>query len=203
MRLSVRGFLYGALSAAAVLATALVVVGALAEEAPAPSPHNAPVGDLAQSAAQGDSRAQYELGVAYANGDGVPADYAEAAHWFSEAAHKGNSEARRQLAFMVQMGLAVPADDPSAAVADGVPVRVQVASVASEADGAREWRRLRRLHPEALGSLTMAVEAFDTPTGDRLFRVEGGPLDEAAARTVCDKLRAAGAGCRIVRPATP
>jgi len=203
MRLSVRGFLYGALSAAAVLATALVVVGALAEEASAPSPYNAPVGDLAQSAAQGDSRAQYELGVAYANGDGVPADYAEAAHWFSEAAHKGNSEARRQLAFMVQMGLAVPADDPSAAVADGVPVRVQVASVASEADGAREWRRLRRLHPEALGSLTMAVEAFDTPTGDRLFRVEGGPLDEAAARTVCDKLRAAGAGCRIVRPATP
>ncbi|HTY65742.1 MAG TPA: SPOR domain-containing protein [Alphaproteobacteria bacterium] len=203
MRLSVRGFLYGALSAAAVLATALVVVGALAEEASAPSPYNAPVGDLAQSAAQGDSRAQYELGVAYANGDGVPADYAEAAHWFSEAAHKGNSEARRQLAFMVQMGLAVPADDQSAAVADGVPVRVQVASVASEADGAREWRRLRRLHPEALGSLTMAVEAFDTPTGDRLFRVEGGPLDEAAARTVCDKLRAAGAGCRIVRPATP
>ena len=188
MRLSVRGFLYGATFAALALASAL------AED----------VGDLARSAARGDARAQYELGVAYANGDGVAADYAEAAHWFSEAAHSGHPEARRQLAFMVQMGLAVPtAADQSAAVADGVPVRVQVASVASEADGAREWRRLRRLHPEALGSLTMAVEAFDSPTGDRLFRVEGGPLDEEAARTVCDKLRAAGAGCRIVRPATP
>ena len=194
MRLSVRGILYGALGAVAVLAAA-----AMAEDASTPSANNMSVGDLAQSATQGNARAQYELGVAYANGDGVATDYAEAAHWFSEAAHNGNPEARRQLAFMVQIGLAAP----EGAVADGVPVRVQVASVASEADGAREWRRLRRLHPEALGSLTMAVEAFDSPTGDRLFRVEGGPLDEAAARTLCDKLRAEGAGCRIVRPATP
>jgi hypothetical protein len=191
-----RGFLYGAIGVAAVLA-----VAAMAEDLPVPSANNPSVGDLAQSAAQGNARAQYELGVAYANGDGVASNYAEAAHWFSEAAHNGNPEARRQLAFMVQMGLAAPATD--AAAADGVPVRVQVASVASEADGAREWRRLRRLHPEALGSLTMAVEAFDSPTGDRLFRVEGGPLDEEAARTICDKLRAAGAGCRIVRPAQP
>lgn len=190
MRLKVRGLLYGAMSAAAVLAAAAMAPVVMSEGA----------GDLAQSAAQGNAQAQYELGVAYANGDGVAADYAEAAHWFTAAAHAGNPEARRQLAFMVQMGLAEP---PPGAVADSMPVRVQVASVASEADGAREWRRLRRLHPEALGSLTMAVEAFDSPTGDRLFRVEGGPLDETAARTLCDKLRAEGAGCRIVRPATP
>jgi len=193
MRLSVRGFLYGAVCAAAVLAA-----GAMAEDVGAPSLSGLALGDLAQSAVRGNAQAQYELGVAYANGDGVATDYAEAAHWFGEAAHSGNPEARRQLAFMVQMGLAAPG-----AAADGIAVRVQVASVASEADGAREWRRLRRLHPEALGSLTMAVEAFDSPTGDRLFRVEGGPLDEDAARALCDKLRAEGAGCRIVRPATP
>jgi TPR repeat protein len=199
MRLSVRGFLYGVMCAATVLAA-----GAMAEDLGAPSLSSLALGDLAQSAVRGNAQAQYELGVAYANGDGVAADYAEAAHWFSEAAHNGNPEARRQLAFMVQVGLAAPAADAApGAVADGVAVRVQVASVASEADGAREWRRLRRLHPQALGSLTMAVEAFDSPNGDRLFRVEGGPLDEDAARALCDKLRAEGAGCRIVRPATP
>ena len=198
-RFLVRGFLYVAVCAAAVLAAA-----AVAEDLGAPSPKDLALGDLAQSAAQGNARAQYELGVAYANGDGVASDYAEAAHWFGEAARNGNAAARRQLTFMVQMGMAAPSAEAGLdAGIDPTAVRVQVASVANEADGAREWRRLQRLHPETLGTLTMAVEAFDSPTGDRLFRVEGGPLDEQAARTVCDKLRAEGAGCRIVRPAAP
>ena len=180
----------------AVLCAAALAVGALAEQTGTPA-----LGDLAQSASQGNPKAQYELGVTYANGDGVAVDYAEAAHWFIEAAHNGNADARRQLVFMVQMGLTAPPTDPaSAAALDDATFRVQVASVANEADGAREWRRLQRLHPEALGSLSLAVEAFNSPSGDHLFRVEGGPLDEDAARTICGKLRAEGAGCRIVRP---
>lgn len=193
MRLSgrYRAVLYGAALCVAVLA-----VGALAEETRAPARD-----DLTQSASRGNPSAQYELGVAYANGDGMAVDYAEAAHWFIEAAHNGNADARRQLVFMVQMGLTAPPTDPvSAAGLEDTTFRVQVASVASEADGAREWRRLQRLHPEALGRLNMAVEAFNAPSGDHLFRVEGGPLDEDAARTICGKLRAEGAGCRIVRP---
>lgn len=152
---------------------------------------------LTQSAKQGNPAAQYQLGVAYANGDGVATDYSQAAHWFAEAAHNGNADARRQLAFMAQLGLIAP----SAAAADPDSLyRVQVASVTNEADGAREWRRLQRLHPDALGNLTMAVEEFDPPTGDRLFQVEGGPLDEDDARAVCGKLQAEGAGCRVVHP---
>ncbi len=168
-----------------------LAAASVAEEIGAPGP--------ASSALADDPAAQYERGVAYAKGDGVATDYVQAAHWFAEAARHGAPEARRQLAFMAQMGLA-PAGAPVDAEAD-VAYRVQVASVASEADGPREWRRLQRLHPEALANLSMAVEQFDGPTGDRLFRVEGGPLDEDAARAVCGKLRAAGAGCRIVRPA--
>lgn len=152
---------------------------------------------LTQSAEQGDPAAQYQLGVAYANGDGVATDYSQAAHWFAEAAHNGNADARQQLAFMTQVGLV----SPSSAAADPDSLyRVQVASVANEADGAREWRRLQRLHPDALGNLTMAVEEFDPPTGDKLFQVEGGPLDEDDARAVCGKLKAEGVGCRVVHP---
>lgn len=156
----------------------------------------AALAELTQSADQGDSIAQYELGVAYANGDGTAADYGQAAHWFAEAARRGNGAARQQLAFMAQLGLA-----PSVVAAgpDGL-YRVQVASVASEADGPREWHRLQRLHPDALGSLTMAVEEFNAPTGDRLFQIEGGPLDEDGARAVCGKLHAEGVGCRVVHP---
>lgn len=156
--------------------------------------------DLTQAAERGNPTAQYELGVAYANGDGVATDYNQAAHWFAEAGRSGNADARRQLAFMTQLGLIAPSQ--SAAVADPDSLyRVQVASVANEADGAREWHRLQRLHPQALGSLTMAVEEFNAPTGDRLFQVEGGPLDEDGARAVCGKLHSEGVGCRIVHPA--
>jgi TPR repeat protein len=154
--------------------------------------------DLTQAAERGNPTAQYELGVAYANGDGVAADYNQAARWFAEAGRGGNADARRQLAFMTQLGLIAPS---SAAADPDSLYRVQVASVANEADGAREWRRLQRLHPEALGNLTMAVEEFSAPTGDRLFQVEGGPLDEDGARAICGKLHAEGVGCRIVRPA--
>lgn len=183
----------GAMLWGVLLAAAALTAHVLAEDGGTGSLH-----DLAQSATQGSAAAQYELGVAYANGDGVAADYAQAARWFAQAARNGNAEARRQLAFMAQLGLAAPA--PLVA-APGGTFRVQVASVASEADGAREWHRLQRLHPDALGHLSMAVEQFDAPTGDRLFQVEGGPLDEDDALAICGRLRAAGATCRVVHPA--
>lgn len=184
-----------ALRGAAILcAVALLApVSAVAEEGGVE-----PLPALSQAAEQGSATAQYELGVAYANGDGVAADYGQAAHWFAEAAHNGNADARRQLAFMTQIGLA---DAAGAAAGGDATFRVQVASVASEADGAREWRRLQRLHPEVLGNLTMAVEGFSTAGGDQLFQVEGGPLDADGARAICGKLRAEGAGCRVVHPA--
>ncbi len=147
---------------------------------------------LTAAAERGDAAAEYELGVLYANGDGVPTDYALAARWFGEAARHGAAGAERQLKFMADMGLAAPAADAA--------FHVQVASVSNEEDGPREWRRLQRLHPEILGTLSGSVVAFDAADGARLFRVEGGPLDEDGARAACAKLREAGAGCRVVKP---
>jgi len=41
------------------------------------------------AAEQGDAEAQYNLGVRYANGEGVPEDYKEAVKWFRKAAEQG------------------------------------------------------------------------------------------------------------------
>jgi len=39
---------------------------------------------------QGDADAQFNLGVMYDSGDGIPQDYAEAAKWHRLAAEQGN-----------------------------------------------------------------------------------------------------------------
>ena len=171
------------------------------DEASAPADGNRGPTDLLRAAEQGDIAAQYELGVRYVNGDGVATDYSAAARWFGEAARNGNDEARQQLAFMASVGVG-PLRPQAVASADG-SFRVQVASVARETDGPREWRRLQRLHPDALATLRVTLIAVDAPDGAKLFRVEGGPLDEDGAQSVCTKLRAAGAGCRVVKPEPP
>jgi len=47
------------------------------------------VSKLRKAAEQGDAEAQYNLGVRYANGEGVPEDYKEAVKWFRKAAEQG------------------------------------------------------------------------------------------------------------------
>lgn len=155
----------------------------------------AAVRELQPLAEQGNLPAQYALGAIYANGDGLGVDYRQAAHWFEQAAKRGHVEARRQLVFMRQIGLA-----EGATTGGSGTFRIQVATVTNEPDGVREWRRLQRRHPEALGSLEMSVVAFDTAEGGKLFRLQGGPLDEEAARSVCGRLREEGTTCLVLRP---
>jgi TPR repeat protein len=45
-------------------------------------------------AEQGDAAAQYNLGVMYANGEGVPQDYVEAHMWLNLAVAQGNDDAK-------------------------------------------------------------------------------------------------------------
>ena len=47
-----------------------------------------------RAAEQGDAQAQYELGVMYANGQGVPQDYISAHMWLNLAAASGHEDAR-------------------------------------------------------------------------------------------------------------
>ncbi len=53
---------------------------------------------LIQQASQGNAAAQYNLGVMYANGRGVPQDYVQAMKWYRLAADQGDAKAQFNLA---------------------------------------------------------------------------------------------------------
>ena len=61
-------------------------------------------------AARGDARAQYQLGISYFQGHGVPQDYAEAVRWFRQAADQGYARAEYALGFSYAQGNGVPRD---------------------------------------------------------------------------------------------
>ena len=60
------------------------------------------------AAEQGDSGAQYNLGVMYRDGRGVPQDYAEAGEWFLKAAEQGIAAAQFNIGVMYAGGEGVP-----------------------------------------------------------------------------------------------
>ena len=59
---------------------------------------------LRQAAMSGDPIAQYEVGLRYASGRGVPQDLAAAFHWHSRAAARGLAAAQFRLAAMYERG---------------------------------------------------------------------------------------------------
>jgi TPR repeat protein/curved DNA-binding protein CbpA len=59
---------------------------------------------------QGNASAQNQLGQLYANGRGVPQDYATAQRWYEKAAAQGNAWAQNQLGQLSADGLGVPQD---------------------------------------------------------------------------------------------
>ena len=60
-----------------------------------------------EKAEQGDVKAQFRLGVMYADGKGVPKNYVEAAKWFRKAADQGDVEAQHELGYMYNEGKGV------------------------------------------------------------------------------------------------
>ncbi|MCB1734217.1 MAG: sel1 repeat family protein [Gammaproteobacteria bacterium] len=72
------------------------------------------VAKVRAAAEAGDARAAYELGMAYANGEGVQLDYVEASRWIRQAAEAGLALAQRTLAWLYSNGLGVEADDGKA-----------------------------------------------------------------------------------------
>jgi TPR repeat protein len=59
---------------------------------------------------QGSAAAQYNLGIMYDRGQGVPQDYAEAVEWYRKAADQGHARAQYNLGFMYNDGQGVPQD---------------------------------------------------------------------------------------------
>ena len=64
-----------------------------------------------QAAERGEAWAQYNLGLMYDNGDGVPEDDTEAVKWYRKAAEQGLANAQYNLGVMYANGNGVPEDN--------------------------------------------------------------------------------------------
>ena len=69
-------------------------------------PH-APPKDLSE---QGNAEAQFNLGLIYYLGDGIPRDYKEAVKWYTKAAEQGNADAQYNLGVMYYIGEGITQD---------------------------------------------------------------------------------------------
>lgn len=68
-----------------------------------------------QAAEMGYPNAQFNLGMCYANGEGVEQDYAQALKWYGKAAEQGFPRAIRQIGAMYYLGAGVAQDYTEAA----------------------------------------------------------------------------------------
>ena len=103
-----------------MLAVVLVSAVAGAQTPPVrPRAHTVPtdtpeIAALRAEANAGDAFSQYNLGVMYRDGDGVPRDYAQAAAWTRKAADQGLAVAQYNLGMIYATGQGVPKDDAQA-----------------------------------------------------------------------------------------
>jgi TPR repeat protein len=70
---------------------------------------------LRKKAEQGDADAQFNLGWMYADGKGVPEDYAKAVKWYRKGAEQGDARAQYNLGLIYNSGEGVPQDYAEAA----------------------------------------------------------------------------------------
>lgn len=68
------------------------------------------------AAEQGDASAQFNLGVMYDNGEGVPQDHQQAVAWYRKAAEQGYASAQFNLGNMYLNGRGVPQDHQQAVI---------------------------------------------------------------------------------------
>ena len=66
------------------------------------------------AAERGNARAQYNLGLMYYKGNGVPQDHKTALKWYTLAAEQGYAPAQHNLGLMYDNGQGVPEDDKTA-----------------------------------------------------------------------------------------
>ena len=70
---------------------------------------------LLARAQEGDAAAEFQVGMDYYQGRGVPPDLAQAALWYRKAAEQGSDDAQLQLGFLYESGRGVPQDYTQAA----------------------------------------------------------------------------------------
>ena len=65
-------------------------------------------------AEEGNAAAQFNLGLMYQNGYGVPQDYKESVYWYRLAAEQGDADSQYNLGVMYERGYGVSQDDKEA-----------------------------------------------------------------------------------------
>ncbi len=79
--------------------------------------------------------------------------------------------------------------------------RLQVAAVRSPDAAQQEWARLKRVNADVLGKLDMRTARADLGERGTYYRIEAGPIaDAAAAQRACDALKQRKVGCILVKP---
>ena len=112
---------------------------------------------LRRAADQGLPQAQYNLGLIFENGTGVPRSQADATAWFRRAAEQGHVQAQLNLATQYFLGRGAPRDFAQAAVwyeraaqGDDVAAQYIIASLYEHGDGvAQDLRRARHWYEQA------------------------------------------------------
>ena len=99
-------------------------------------------------------------------------------------------------ALIAEAGPAAPAAPKTSSGGGGY--HLQLSAVRSADAVPAEWVRLKRHYPELAG-LTSSTHKIDTADKGTFYRVEAGPLDEAAAKSTCNRLRGQGLGCIVVK----
>lgn len=104
---------------------------------------------------------------------------------------------------------AVPAPPPEVAPAprpQATPTvlsggyQVQMASLRDEKSVEREWARLKKAHPDLLGTLDLAIERADLGAKGVYYRLRAGRLaDRLAAETLCRALKTRKVACIPVK----
>ena len=89
------------ITAAVIVAGGLAVMVLLAQD---------DLNTVRQAAEQGDATAQFNLGIMYASGEGVPKDDAEAVRWYRKAAEQGHAFAQYNLGIRYAFGQGVLKD---------------------------------------------------------------------------------------------
>jgi TPR repeat protein len=84
-----------------------------------------------KAAEQGNAIAQFNLGILYGQGKGVPQDYPKAAFWYRKAAEQGNANAQLNLGNAYRTGQGVTRDDAEAVV--------WYRKAAEQGDAAAQW----------------------------------------------------------------
>ncbi len=116
--------------------------------------------ELRPLAEQGNADAQYNLGLMYDKGYGVPQDYGQARQWYEKAAAQGKTNAQYNLGVLYHNGHCVPknlvqahkwfnlsaanGDKVGAVTRDALAIRMTRAQIDEAQRLAREWKPIKK-----------------------------------------------------------